>query len=74
MAHLALHFWRLSLGDSYTLVKAMCARATSRPAGSEARGEGRERGNLLDTTSEPPDAQRAGGVYKEGGESRNFDV
>ena len=41
---LALHFWRLSLGNSYTLVKTMCARATSGRAGSEARGENRERG------------------------------
>ena len=40
----------------------MCARATSRPAGSEARGEGRERGNLTNTTSKPPVAQGAGGI------------
>ena len=50
----ALHFWRLSLGDLWCLEKAMYARATSRPAGSEARGEGRERGNLPETTLKPP--------------------
>jgi len=37
-------FWWLSLGDLYHLVKAMFARDGSRVAGSEARGEGRERG------------------------------
>ena len=31
--------------------------------GLEARGEGRERGNLIGTTSKPPVAQRAGGIY-----------
>ena len=41
---LALHFWRLSLCNSYTLVKAMFARDTSKGTGSRARGEGRERG------------------------------
>ena len=40
---LAPHFWRLSLGNSYTLVKAMFARDTSKGVGSRARGEGRER-------------------------------
>ena len=30
---------------------------------SRARGEGRERGNLLVTTSTPPVAQGAGGIY-----------
>ena len=30
--------------------------------GSEARGEGRERGNLVATTPKPPVAQRAGGI------------
>ena len=59
---LALHFWRLSLGNPYTLAKAMCARATSRGAGLEARGEGRERGNSIETTSKPPVAHRAGGI------------
>ena len=39
-----LYFWRLSLGNSWGLAKAMFARATSKVAGSEARGEGRERG------------------------------
>ena len=41
----------------------MFARDTHKPAGSEARGEGRERGNLIETTPKPPDAQRAGGIY-----------
>ena len=63
---LAPHFWRLSLGNSYTLAKAMCARDTSRPAGSRARGEGRERGNLPVTTAKPPVAQRAGGIVLRG--------
>ena len=40
----AVRFWRLSLGDLLYFVKAMFARDTSRGAGSEARGEGRERG------------------------------
>ena len=40
----AAHFWRLSLGNSYTLAKAMWARDRSKGAGSRARGEGRERG------------------------------
>ena len=44
----ALHFWRLSLSVLYVLEKTMCARDQSNPAGSEARGEGRERGNLID--------------------------
>ena len=39
----ASHFWRLSLGNLYHLVKAMFARESSRRAGSEAQGEGRER-------------------------------
>ena len=38
----ALGFWRLSLGNLYHLVKAMFARESSRRAGSEAQGEGRE--------------------------------
>ena len=59
---LAPHFWTLLLSVLYGLVKTMFARATSRPAGSEARGEGRERGNLIETTSKPPVAQRAGGI------------
>ena len=46
-------FWRLSLGNSYGLVKAMLARDTSKPAGSEARGEGRERGYFSRITSKP---------------------
>ena len=48
MIQLASHFWRLSLGNSYTLVKPMFARDTSKGTGSRARGEGRERGNLID--------------------------
>ena len=44
MAKLALHFWITSLGNSYTLAKAMWARDTSTWGGSRARGEGRERG------------------------------
>ena len=60
---LALHFWRLSLGNSYTLAKAMCTRDTQRGTGSRVRGEGRERGNLPVTTFKPPVAQGAGGIY-----------
>ena len=37
------HFWRLSPGVLYGLVKTMFPRDTSRPAGSEVQGEGRER-------------------------------
>ena len=43
MTQLALYVWRLSLGDLQVLAQAMFARDTSRGAGSEARGEGRER-------------------------------
>ena len=39
-----------------------CACATSKGAGSEARGEGRERGNLPVTTTKSPVAQGAGGI------------
>ena len=60
---LAAHFWRLSLCNSYTLAEAMCARATSKGTGSRARGEGRERGNLVVTTAKPAVAQRAGGIF-----------
>ena len=42
-SQLALHFWIISLGNSYTLAKAMFARDTSKRAGSRAQGEGRER-------------------------------
>ena len=59
---LELHFWTLSLSVLYGLVKTVFARAISKPAGSEARGEGRERGNLIETTPKPLDAQRAGGI------------
>ena len=58
----APRFWMFSLGNSYHLAKAMFARDTSRVAGSEARGEGRERGNLPGSTSKPSVAQRAGGI------------
>ena len=34
---LAARFWRLSLGSSYTLAKAMLTRDGSKGAGSEAR-------------------------------------
>ena len=47
----------------YLLEKTIYARDTSKGVGSEARGEGRERGNLIETTSKPPVAQRAGGIY-----------
>ena len=40
----AAHFWRPSLGVLYGLAKTMFPRDRSKPAGSEARGEGRERG------------------------------
>ena len=40
----ALRFWRLSLGNSYCVVKAMFTRDTPRRAGSEARGEVMEMG------------------------------
>ena len=40
----------------------MFARDGSRWAGSEARGEGRERGYLSRIISKPPVAQRAGGI------------
>ena len=43
----------------------MFARDGSGGAGSEARGEGRERGYLFRTTVKPPVAQRAGGIYIE---------
>ena len=39
----AVRFWRLSLCNLWCLVKTMFARNTSKGAGSEARGEGRER-------------------------------
>ena len=64
MAHLALHFWRLSLGVLYALTKAMYTRESSKRAVSRAREEGMERGNLPVSTPKPPVAQRAGGIYK----------
>ena len=48
------------------LVKTMFARDGSSGAGSEARGEGWERGILMFSiaiTFKPPVAQRAGGIY-----------
>ena len=54
MTQFQLYFWKLSLGNLYHLVKAMFARDGSKRAGSEARGEGRERGYLSRTTSKPP--------------------
>ena len=59
---LGWHFWRHSLGNSYNLPKKICARDIFRPAGSEARGDGRERGSLLIITCKAPVAQRAGGI------------
>ena len=44
VVQLGSHFWIISLGNSYTLAKAMWARDTSKGAGSEAREEGREMG------------------------------
>ena len=44
-----LDFWRLSLSVLYGLEKTIYARGTPRLAGSEARREGKKRGNLLDT-------------------------
>ena len=38
------HFWRLLLSVLLGLEKVINPPDTSRPAGSEARGEGRERG------------------------------
>ena len=37
MTHFRLRFWKLSLGNLYTLEKTMHARDTSNPAGSKAR-------------------------------------
>ena len=52
--------WRfMSFGDSDVRPRVI------QGIGSEARGEGRERGNLIDlieTISKPPLAQRAGGI------------
>ena len=44
------------------LEKAMYARAISRSAGSETRGEDIKRGKVLVTISKPLVAQRAGGI------------
>ena len=60
----AVRFWRLALGNLLHLVAAMFARDTSKRAGSEARGEGRDGGNLIETIPKPLVAQRAGGMYK----------
>ena len=37
-------------------------RDTSKEAGSEARGEGMDMSILIEITSKPPVAQRAGGI------------
>ena len=39
--------------------------------GSEARGEGRERGNLIEPTSKPPVGQKADGTQKSPDETNN---
>ena len=44
MAQLGLHFLIISLGNSFTLAKAMWARDTFKGCGSRAREEGREMG------------------------------
>ena len=59
---LGSHFQRLSLCVLNGLEKIIYARDTSKGAGSEARGEGRERGNLPVTTTKPAVAQRAGWI------------
>ena len=51
-ASTAPQFGELSLSVLHGLEKAIYAHATSRPAGSEARGEGRERGNLIEINFE----------------------
>ncbi len=58
----ALRFWELSLSVLWGLEKVIYTCDTSKGAGSEARGDGRERGHSLDTNSKPPVAQRAGGI------------
>ena len=52
------------MGVIYFLVKAIFARDGSKPAGSEARGEGRERWdfNCFGSTFKPPVAHRIGGI------------
>ena len=52
-----LHFWKLSLGVLPALEKEMYTRDTSEGTGSEARGDGREKGNLPVTTSKTQVAQ-----------------
>ena len=44
------------------LEKPICTRDRSKPARSEARGKGRERGNLIEITFKPHVAQRAGDI------------
>ena len=41
----------------------MYTRDDCKPAGSEARGAGREEGNLMDAAPKPHVAQGAGGCY-----------
>ena len=59
--HRTFRSW--SLGVLSGLEEMMYTRDTSKPAGSEARGDGRERGNLIEATSKPLVAQRAGGIF-----------
>ena len=61
-----MYFCRFPLGVLLGLEKVMYARDISKGAGSEARGKGREMGNLLDTTPKPPVAQRATGISRFG--------
>ena len=61
----APHFWSHFVGVLYGLERTMSTRDTSKVIGPKARGEGRERGNLIDlieTTVKPPLAQRVGGI------------
>ena len=50
------------MGVLCDLEKMVYTLDTSKAARSEARGEGREKGNLIETTSKSPVAQRAGGI------------
>ena len=64
MTHFQSYFRRLSLDVLYAVEKAIYTCDISTPAGLEARGEGRERGNLPVVNSEPAVAQRAGGINR----------
>ena len=50
------------LGVLYGLVKTMSARTTSKWAGSEVRGESREKGILIETIPKPRIPQRVEGI------------